>query len=60
MPGEQRHEQELPAINPVFILRAVSFGGSPLMGPEFGKCCWGSKMPFRTWLSGPVAHRAAP
>ena len=24
MPGEQRHEQQLPAINPVFILRAGS------------------------------------
>jgi hypothetical protein len=31
MPGEQRHEQELPSINPVFILRAGSSIGDVLL-----------------------------
>jgi hypothetical protein len=31
MPGEQRHEQELPAINPVFILHAGSAQGDVVL-----------------------------
>jgi hypothetical protein len=31
MPGEQRHEQDLPAINPVFILRAGSTLGDVVL-----------------------------
>jgi hypothetical protein len=31
MPGEQRHEQDLPAINPVFILRAGSAHGDVVL-----------------------------
>ncbi len=31
MPGEQRHEQELPALKPVFILRANSSVGDVLL-----------------------------
>src|SRR6516162_6992590 len=31
MPGEQRHEQELPAISPIFILRAGSAHGDVVL-----------------------------
>jgi hypothetical protein len=31
MPGEQRHEQDLPSVNPVFILRADSTVGDILL-----------------------------
>ena len=31
MPGEQRHEQDLPAIRPVFILHADSAGGEVVL-----------------------------
>ena len=33
MPGEQRHEQELPSVKPIFILRAASSIGDVLL-PE--------------------------
>src|ERR1700719_3414991 len=31
MPGEQRHEQDLPALRPIFILRAGSTIGAIIM-----------------------------